>query len=512
MLEGFNTTASPVFDLLASFGYECHAIADDGKIGGLVTGSTEFFENYIAMPAKTAAAQKAESELPIHFFTIVLNGQPFIQHHLEQLRKLPFRWHWHIIEGAADLKHDTAWSLHSGGNVPASEHRNGLSTDGTTEYLDRLARENLARVTIYRKPGALWDGKLEMVNAPLKNIREACLLWQVDADELWTAEQIVRAREMFLAQPEKTAARYRCHYFVGKDLLVSTRGTYGNRDDEWLRTWRFQPGGEWTKHEPPTLVRHTGDGDQDVASCPFTQSETEAAGLVFQHFAYATEAQVRFKESYYGYANAVAQWRSLQAAQNFPALLSEYFAWVDDGAQVNTAEALGVKSIVPESWFTNTPAPGARKPFNPVMLSRRVEFVSGAHSPEGAMRWLSDRSEIRLPAQLLNGPVNMSFALSGGDMWCYGRPQFQAVVSLDGKPLRRLGFERNGQKFELTVRLDPKSEPQILTIETNAAFVPAQIDRNSRDQRRLALKLTGLTFVEIPGAPKTETPAQLASA
>ena len=31
-----------------------------------------------------------------------------------------------------------------------------------------------------------WDGKREMVNEPLFNINEECLLWQIDADELWT--------------------------------------------------------------------------------------------------------------------------------------------------------------------------------------------------------------------------------------------------------------------------------------------------------------------------------------
>jgi len=47
-------------------------------------------------------------------------------------------------------------------------------------------------ITVYRKPrDVFWDGKREMVNAPLANINEECLLWQVDADELWTVEQIL---------------------------------------------------------------------------------------------------------------------------------------------------------------------------------------------------------------------------------------------------------------------------------------------------------------------------------
>lgn len=46
--------------------------------------------------------------LPVHFFTIVLNGEPFIRYHEHMLNKLPFEWHWHIVEGVAELTHDTA--------------------------------------------------------------------------------------------------------------------------------------------------------------------------------------------------------------------------------------------------------------------------------------------------------------------------------------------------------------------------------------------------------------------
>ena len=82
----------------------------------------------------------AKSQLPIHFFTIVLNGQPFIRYHIDVFKRLPFEWHWHIMEGVADLKHDTAWSVKRGGRMSDELHRNGRSNDGTTEYLDDIAQ------------------------------------------------------------------------------------------------------------------------------------------------------------------------------------------------------------------------------------------------------------------------------------------------------------------------------------------------------------------------------------
>src|SRR4028119_1091945 len=143
--------------------------------------------------------------MPIHFFTIVLNGEPFIRYHIEIFNQLPFNWHWHIVEGVADLKHDTAWTLRFGGKITNEFHSQGRSKDGTSEYIDEIARIYPENITVYRKPeGVFWDGKREMVNAPLENIKEECLLWQVDADELWTGEQICKARQMFVENPEKT--------------------------------------------------------------------------------------------------------------------------------------------------------------------------------------------------------------------------------------------------------------------------------------------------------------------
>jgi chemotaxis methyl-accepting protein methylase len=144
----------------------------------------------------------------------------------------------------------------------------------------------------------------------------------------------------------------------------------------------------------------------------------------------------------------------------------------------------------------------SRKSLNPVVLARQVEFGKGVHLQEGATRWLTNRGEMRLPNQHLSGPTNVTFSLTAGDVWCYGKEPLRTLVSLAGKPLRQLVFEKNGQQFEITIRLEPKSEAQLLTIESTASFVPAQIDRNSRDQRQLAVRCSDFTFVEIPETPK----------
>lgn len=349
-IAGMGETPGAVFDELIKRGYRVHTITPAGGLGDEVRDTDTWFGQYLAVaPQRARTATPADRSTPIHFFTIVLNGRPFIERHVEQFRRIGGPWHWHVVEGVSDLVHDTAWSVARGGRVPHDLHRAGRSIDGTSEYLDRLAAEFPDNVTVYRKPpGRFWDGKIEMVNAPLANIHEPCLLWQVDADEMWTAEQAESVRRMFAERPDATAAFYLCHYFVGPDKVITSTNTYGNHTDyEWIRTWRFTPGCRWQAHEPPRLMKPTEDGWRDLAAIrPIMHDETVARGLVFQHFAYATETQLRFKESYYGYADAVAQWRRLQEAEAFPVLLRDYFGWVRDGATVDTAANAGVTPMI----------------------------------------------------------------------------------------------------------------------------------------------------------------------
>ena len=291
-----------------------------------------------------------DSTLPIHFFTIVLNGEPFIRYHERMLSQLPISWHWHIMEGVAALKHDTAWSVAMGGHITDDIHRRGRSKDGTSEYLDDLALRFPNNITLYRKPpDEFWDGKREMVNAPLGQIKNDCILWQLDSDEIWTAGQILAVHQMFMHNPDRTAAWFWCWYFVGPEKVISTRHGYAqNPRQEWLRTWRFRPNDYWAAHEPPILLRNLEGHSEsiDVAKiAPFTHDEMEAVGAVFQHFAYATEAQLSFKEDYYGYKNALTQWRKLQrkAGSGF---LSDYFAWVHDNTMFDDAKTFQIDPIV----------------------------------------------------------------------------------------------------------------------------------------------------------------------
>jgi hypothetical protein len=276
--------------------------------------------------------------LEIHFFSLVLNGMPFVTHHINVFQNLKLSWKWHIIEGVAELKHDTAWSVHDGGRIPDDFQKDGLSIDGTTQYLDELARQYPENIVIHRKAnGAFWDGKVEMCNAPIKQLKQTCLLWQLDVDELWTQEQIEKMAELFRCHPEKTSAWFYCRYFVGPTLEIISRNMYANNPQyEWLRVWRYRPGMKWQAHEPPTLMLKTWLGSQNPGTLlPFTHANTEKHDLVFEHYAYVLPSQLRFKESYYGYSRALEAWKRLQECKQFPVRLASFFPWVKDETLVD---------------------------------------------------------------------------------------------------------------------------------------------------------------------------------
>ena len=198
----------------------------------------------------------------------------------------------------------------------------------------------------------LWRDKIQMVNSVAFSLEHECLLVQIDADELWTAEQLVRLRDMFLLErngseedggsgwgaagaggqqgpasaamgqltkdtsfvnrkgrqqqqqqqqhnlirKSRECAYFDCHFFVGPDLVTITEDGWGHStSNEWLRAWVFRPRQSvWLQHAPPELARHDETvGWQLLAGdqC-IGRAETRERGLVFTHYAYVLEEQV----------------------------------------------------------------------------------------------------------------------------------------------------------------------------------------------------------------------------
>lgn len=226
-------------------------------------------------------------------FTIVLNGQPWIRHHLPMLAKLRVPWRWVIVHGYAKPVADTAWCKDI---TPPPD-------DGTRDYIASLMSQPEIDMISNDEP---WEGKTQMVNFALGTmLQEPCVLMQIDADEIWETWQLERIVEDFSASTyDAMAFRSRC--WTGPKRTAFGFGTWGNMTEyEWVRAWRWDGRSRFTTHEPPMLQHCRSYRAQDDA--------LNESGLMFEHMAYATREQVRFKERYYGYSGLETQWYELNA-------------------------------------------------------------------------------------------------------------------------------------------------------------------------------------------------------
>lgn len=247
--------------------------------------------------------------LPIHVVTLALDAMPFLPLQLATLNAVRTRWFWHVIEGVADNVACTRW---------CAKITPRLSLDGTTQFLRSL--KNHPRVRVLQRQ--VWHGKIDMLNTALAEIREPCILLEIDADEMWQAWQIERLSECLNNSPAD-CARVKMRYFVGPNIVTITDPGYGNREGEWLRAWKFRPGCRFGSHEPPILR-----GGQ--TKC-IIRDDTAAQGIIPEHWAYVLQSQVEFKEEFYQYKGATAQWLALQSHPGpWPVRLRDFLPWVKD--------------------------------------------------------------------------------------------------------------------------------------------------------------------------------------
>lgn len=243
----------------------------------------------------------------IYFFTLALDAIHFLPAQLAMMNRLSMPWKWIVVEGVAAPVKCTSWCNHI---------EPGLSIDGSNKWLQETSKYN-PRVVHISKP--LWQGKVEMCNAALDQCGTAGILMQIDADEIWTPAQIETIYIAFQKNATRNSARFWCRFFFGHNIVITPENTDHGHTGDWFRVWRFFPGMKFMTHEPPKLENFNENS--------FSAKETSALGLVFDHQAYLYESQVRFKEKYYGYENAVNQWRTFQANTVWPTPLKKWISW-----------------------------------------------------------------------------------------------------------------------------------------------------------------------------------------
>ena len=250
-------------------------------------------------------------------FTIVLNGEPYISKKIEIFNKLQIPWRWKIVEGVSKPINCTRWCR----EVPDRWHKEFRSIDGTHEYLQNLKHDKV-QTYFQNRP---FNGKIEMVNKALEGV-DCGVVMEQDADEFWTPEQMTKVYDLLKDRTPGVAAQFFCNYYIGKKVVVSRSGL-GAYPYEWFRAWKWGEGIEFTSHEPPIL------NHQPIR---IPRGITEEMGLVFEHYAYGTREQVRFKEDFYGYTGLLDSWDELQKTHG-PVRINRFFSHVQDRSVVDDA-------------------------------------------------------------------------------------------------------------------------------------------------------------------------------
>tara|TARA_S200002703_G_scaffold30275_1_gene26238 strand:+ start:536 stop:1315 length:780 start_codon:yes stop_codon:yes gene_type:complete len=246
-------------------------------------------------------------------FTIVLNGMPFIK---EQYKIIPGVFdHWYIVEGVSRNINCTRWC----NPVTEKYHKNNLSNDGTTEFLDSITDDN---ITIIRKlNNDTWAGKVEMCNSFMGKISNSILM-QIDVDEIWDVDVLYDIFSYCDHNYDRfDAMQFRCNFYMGRNLIVNGMDCYGDMDWDWWRLWSIKEPTAFVSHEPPKITNQKRVIKKD---------DTYKMKWIFDHFAYVYEHQVQFKEDFYGYKNAVTQWNKLNSLNEYSNIdASEYLSWIN---------------------------------------------------------------------------------------------------------------------------------------------------------------------------------------
>lgn len=228
---------------------------------------------------------------------------PWVTFHYPEFRKLKLPWEWHVIDGLAEQEHG-----HVGGYG---------STDGTKEYFRDMKWDN--RVQFHNLLNVA--SMAFTMNVPMGSISAETLVFKVDCDEIWTADQIHEIHAMFSENPSKNHALFWCNYYIGPKVIVTTRNAWGNKSGEWPRVWRVNPGARWFAETPPII--------EGMVLNAFTQDQTERRGLVFDHYAYVLESQAREKDVRYHQTGTYEGWLRLQKNTQWPVRLKNFFPWVE---------------------------------------------------------------------------------------------------------------------------------------------------------------------------------------
>ena len=161
----------------------------------------------------------------------------------------------------------------------------------------------------YYSPGCFWGSKDLQVNKATEicnTLAKQCFLWEVDVDEHWTHDNLVKAELFALDSPQRGFC-FQFNQFVGLNKIAA--GDWGS--GTLNRLWKWC-GESFRTHEPALLMGQR--------SCQFIE------GIKFDHYSYYFDKDVKFKSMYYkGHEDVYMFWKNLWMVKEYPAHISVMF-------------------------------------------------------------------------------------------------------------------------------------------------------------------------------------------
>lgn len=225
----------------------------------------------------------------ISFGIIVLNGEPFTRYCLRAL--YPHAHQIIVVEGACP-----------GSKSVASP--DGHSTDGTLSVVrDFCSNEDpehkLLLVTAEDEgyKDGFWLGEKDEMSRAYASKANGEYLWQVDVDEFYHDEAIVKIKKLLVGEPSISAVSFRQIQFWGGfrylvDSWILRRGGH-----DFHRLFKWGSGYVYTSHRPPTVTDEEG---RDLRSLNWIRAaQTHKMNIILHHYSFVFPKQVQDKAQYY---------------------------------------------------------------------------------------------------------------------------------------------------------------------------------------------------------------------
>jgi len=228
------------------------------------------------------------NNLKISFGIIVLNGEPFTRYCLRSL--YPYAYEIIIVEGG-----------HEDAKVVSTP--DGHSIDGTLDTLIRFKAEEDPenKIQIITRNG-FWTKRDEFGHERTHQSRAYAervtgdYLWQVDIDEFYRKEDMLKIMAMLHDDPSITQVSFPVYTFWARPTYVID-GWRKRRGEPFNRLFKWGPGYRYITHEPPTVYNDNGCNLKNLHW--ITEQQMAHKGIYMYHYAHLFPRQVLQKTQLY---------------------------------------------------------------------------------------------------------------------------------------------------------------------------------------------------------------------